>query len=474
MPKHSPDKGISHKQAEVTKRILMQVGAGLALVFLVMTIYLVSDETPQSAELETTAEPQVIVSDEEIEQQRERFKQALAAFEAEIQPLLDDPELASWKPQAMTEARDKKQNSIAEFATAKYQSALGLLDQSKQQVLDAAKQWHDDFDEALGSATQALHNEQPNQAQLALNKAKQIKPSAEQVAALQQQLDVYPIVAKLQKEYKVAVTENNLDKQIAVLQEILNLDGTQEDARSLLNKALFRLKNDQFQQHIKTGLAQLEQGDFASADASYNLANTLFPNRAELQVLAKKLDKQEQELSLATVHNQLSALQLEDNWSAILDMTHQAEPYFPSDALILRYQQQATSILGLRDEVSDYVARPHRLADDNIQNNAKQLIRKAIPYLSQSPSLANDIKVISEHIDQHNAKYPLVITSDGKTHIEVHGTGVVGKTKNKTIQLTVGTYTLEGSRKGYRNKQVTIRVEASQNNSIKLVCNERI
>ena len=70
---------------------------------------------------------------------------------------------------------------------------------------------------------------------------------------------------------------------------------------------------------------------------------------------------------------------------------------------------------------------------------------------------------------------PVLVKSDGKTNIVVVGTGRVGMTKEKSIELKAGTYVFEGSRKGYRNVRVTLTVDPfAENQEVTVVCNERI
>ncbi|ODB35623.1 hypothetical protein BB427_03205 [Pseudoalteromonas sp. BMB] len=477
---NNSDQDIDSLQKKRQRQTWMVVAAVLVAIIILLLISLVGGKaSQQTAEFESTkvnnnSEPAVTLSVEETESLREQFKNSLSVFETQYQPLLDDVELSSWQSEQVNEALKTKELAISQFATGSYKSAVVSLELAMSLTKSAKSQWDSDFEAFYSEALSHFNNDELAASQLALNKAKNVKPSSSQLTELQQQLDDYPYIQKQYQEYNVAITENNLQKQITILQRILSRDSEHEPAKSDLARIKVRVIEQRFQAYINEGLSLLAKGDLQGADAAYVKASKVFPNRAELNVLAKKLDKQDADLTLQSVTQQLTELSEQDNWAEIQTLVAQAEPYFPSDALVAKYKEQASAILSLRRDAQVYLQKPERLADDNIQGNAKALIRKAIPYMSISQSLADEIKLIGENIDKASQAYPLTIISDGRTHIEVLRTGVLGTTKNTTIQLTAGTYVLEGSRKGYRNKQVTVTIDKNTNNTVNLVCNERI
>ncbi|WP_440056721.1 hypothetical protein ACSLBF_17725 (plasmid) [Pseudoalteromonas sp. T1lg65] len=477
---NSSDQDIDSLQKRRQRQTWMIVAVILATVVIALLVSLAGERNSQEgADIEQppvikASEPTVTLSAEEIESLRTQFKTSLSAFEEQYQPLLDNEELSSWQSEQVEEALQTKEAAISHFASGSYKSAVASLEQAVLITEHAKSQWDGDFEAFYNEAVSHFSHDELAASQLALNKAKKVKPSSSQLIELQQQLDDYPYIQQQYQQYNVAVTENNLQKQITILQRILSRDSEHEPAKSDLARVKARVIEQRFQAYINEGLSLLAKGDMQGADAAYVKASKIFPNRAELNVLAKKLDKQDAALTLQSVTQQLTELSEQDKWAEIQTLVAQAEPYFPSDAVVARYKEQASVILTLRRDAQVYLQKPERLADDNIQGNAKNLIKKAIPYLTLSQSLSDDIRMIGEHIDKASQTYPLTIISDGRTHIEVLRNGVIGKTKSKTIQLTAGTYILEGSRKGYRNTQVTVTIDKNTNNSVNLVCNERI
>jgi hypothetical protein len=69
----------------------------------------------------------------------------------------------------------------------------------------------------------------------------------------------------------------------------------------------------------------------------------------------------------------------------------------------------------------------------------------------------------------------VTVMSDGRTDIRVLGTGVLGKTREKVIELMPGNYRFEGRRKGYQSKIVAFTVKATDElQTITLICDQKI
>jgi hypothetical protein len=475
------DRAIRDAQMASTGLVIkIVIGIAIAIIIgcIVYFCYRVLAATPSQNEdtpvSEIQSTEQINQSGTESQKVRDNFKTALSEFESNIQPLLENPEIVDWNQDIVNQILDGKESAISNFAQGAYSTALQQLQESADNTESLVDEWNTAFENKYSEALTTFSEGQINRARLAMAQASKIKPTEPRLLSLQSQIDVYPQVAALYKKLKVARVENNLGKRIDILAEIVAVDPLQETAAVELKKAKRQRLELTFQRHINNGLNQLAEGNVKAAGQSHARARQIFPNRSEVQVLAKKLNHIEHDETLDTAHAQLIRLESNDDWKGVYQLVTRVEARFPGDQVISKYKETADAVLRLRGEASDYINRPHRLADDNIQRHAKQLIKEALPYLSKSQSLAQDIKVIGKHIDQYSVRFPVTIISDRKTQLVVKGVGTVGKTSQKVIQLAVGDYTLEGSRKGFRSKQLTFAVSGNQPNQISLVCDERI
>lgn len=405
---------------------------------------------------------------------REKFKTTLSEFNNTEQVLLDNNELISWSNNTVETIDKIKENAIASFAKASYSEALSKIKNASDETEKLSNQWGNAFKEKYQLALQYFNQGNMNMAGLELNLALKIKPSDQQGFKLKNKIEAYPIIADLFDQLDVAYTENNLGKEIVILEQILKLSPERVDVKDALEQAVYNKKDSQFQEYITNGLERIAANDLTTADRYYNKAQSIFPNRTESLVLAKKLDKVDAQVTLTSIHQRLHKVEQTDDWQLIKQMTIDAQAYYPADPLLTEFQQKSDEIIYLKAQAFNFNNYPERLSDITVQDNAKKYIKSAINYLADSKELSDAILNLSKNIKKFASKHPLEIISDNKTHIIALRQGVVGKVHNKIIELPIGDYVFEGSREGYRSKQLTITIDGKTTNKLILKCDERI
>jgi hypothetical protein len=130
--------------------------------------------------------------------------------------------------------------------------------------------------------------------------------------------------------------------------------------------------------------------------------------------------------------------------------------------------------LSAKKSLASFIARPARLADNNIREAATKAIQNAFAPSLLSPSLQQQIGQVASAIDNYSGPVDITIRSDGKTYLTVLGVGHVGEHKEKVISLTPGNYILQAKREGYRNKRLEFVVEANTPLVLQLICDDKI
>ena len=89
--------------------------------------------------------------------------------------------------------------------------------------------------------------------------------------------------------------------------------------------------------------------------------------------------------------------------------------------------------------------------------------------------LARKITALQSLISQASTPVPVQLRSDGETEVAIYHVGKLGRFVQHQLQLLPGTYTVIGSRQGYRDvrKQMTV-APGSASVSQQIVCEERI
>jgi hypothetical protein len=471
----SPDAVIQQQQkqkAQQIKRILI----GLCLLLLVALIVVVLSITP-SEQASTDVSPATVESSFNVAEQeaaREAFRQALSEYESQLAPILATPSLREWDPATAASLDAESDKALRLFANSAFIQALGSINSVKTQGQAFVDSWQAAFADALAQAKQFYAQDQIQQARLALQQAKAIMPNQTQTQQLEAQLRAYDSVAVLLAALDVAKVENNLAKQVSLMQQILQADPTRTQLQGALREAQEKLKEQRLSAALLKVEDALAQNDLAGAQDGLQIARTIDPTAKGIESFNAQIQQRLSEQDLSAVLANLEQLTRTDNWAQASQNATAALTRFTGNAALKQVQSEAQAVLAQQQSLRRFTSRPERVADENIRNAAKNALQQSILYLSKSPTLAAQAQTLAALIDKYSAQIPVTIESDGNTHLIVVGVGIVGEVEQHTIELGPGQYVLEGKREGYRSKRLPFEVKANSPLTLRLIVDETI
>lgn len=470
----SPDVAIQAQQHMRAQR-LKKGGLILGVLFvaaLIVVVMIVFSGADKQTDLRVDITP--VFSSGEQEEAREAFKQALAQFESQTAPELAKITLQQWQAPRLETLEKDKERALALFANAGFMQALDVLKgvQSDSQTLIG--DWHQAFSEKLAQATNFYANQQIQQARLALAQADKIKTKHPQSQTLRAQLSTYDKVQGFLQQLEVARVENNLEKQVALMQRVMEVDPTRGNIQKSLDIAIAELNQSRLGFALNKAQQALKAGNISEANTYLQQAEIIDASAKGIKALRSELNTRLADQSLASIKAELARLKSTDAWQQALSLAERGLQRFGRDAELQQTRGQASSILTAQRNIEGFIARPQRLADSNIRAGAQNALQDTILLLSQSPSLAARAQTLAGLIDQYSDTVAVTVLSDGQTHISVIGTGVVGKIQEKVINLSPGSYTFEGSRDGYRSKRLDVSVGIGSPITVSLVCDEKV
>lgn len=77
---------------------------------------------------------------------------------------------------------------------------------------------------------------------------------------------------------------------------------------------------------------------------------------------------------------------------------------------------------------------------------------------TDEPGLARKIKKLNRYLADARKPLQLILHSDGNTNVVIYHVGRLGQFHNHQLALKPGTYSVVGSRPGYRDVRKTIKV----------------
>jgi hypothetical protein len=129
----------------------------------------------------------------------------------------------------------------------------------------------------------------------------------------------------------------------------------------------------------------------------------------------------------------------------------------------------------LHQQLDHYLADPGRVYAAQPRANARQLITSAGQAPAGEKRLAGKIQALKNLLIE--AEIPLTVTlrSDGLTNVLIYHIGQLGSFTSQELELTPGTYTVVGSRPGYRDVRQTFTVKpGSDQLALDIRCEETV
>jgi len=406
--------------------------------------------------------------------QKERAEQAMGVY-LNKQAALEQAGVVQWGGQQYSNALllategdgllRTKEFSAAALAYEKAAATLDEVESRKDEILKAA----------IERGTRALESGDSDAASKAFAQAQQLAPDNAVVAkGLARAETLERVFSALRSGYDHE-QKNDLQSALAEFQQAVALDPDIRKAREGVERVKSKLVDAQFHQAMSEGLSALHAGDFSSARNAFQTARSLKPDSIELQDAFIQL---EEGVRLVRIdHHRAKATSLEKE-ERFREAAEQYTAILKLDSSLIFAQQGKSRTLqqaNLFDQIQSYLNRPTRLSSRSVYEQALKDLQKASRIENKGPRLTAQIAAFETTVKTAGTPIRVSIESDNLTDIAVYKIGRLGKFKSRELKLRPGTYTIVGSRDGYRDVRRKITVVAGKSKSpIVIRCEDKI
>jgi len=229
-----------------------------------------------------------------------------------------------------------------------------------------------------------------------------------------------------------------------------------------------------FARAMANGLVGLDEGELEAARAAFETALTLAPGTPDAVEGLARVKAAELLMAITSRRERATAFESEERWAQAADEYSAALALDPA----LRFAQvglaRATTRSAMDQQLESHLARPDRLSEDAVLEQARQLLASAKRHDRPGPVLARQIDALTQAIDLASTEIRILILSDDLTNVLLYRVGELGTFKRKELLLRPGIYTVVGSRKGFRDVRRQIEVKPGPTASLTVRCEEKI
>jgi tetratricopeptide (TPR) repeat protein len=401
------------------------------------------------------------------EQAMQDFLHVRARLELANAPVWGEPE---WSQALEGSARG---NDL--FGQRQFSMAAEALTASTELLLSLESGSGQRLQNALDSGWQALQLDDGAGAEIFFETALSIETDNEVALTGLARARVRSNLLGLMAAGEVALSTNDLLGARAAYRQATELDGAYEPAEMALYDVNEKITELAFSDAMSRALRALEAEQVEAAEAALKQAATLKPGDEVVRNTQYQLAQTRQKLWLAGQRKQATRQEANENWAAATAIYRKVLASVPQAGFANQGLSFAEDRERLHRQFDHYLADPTRVWSDEPRANAEQLIESAGTPPESEPRLAEKASRLQKLIIEADTPRTVTLQSDGLTQVQIYHVGRFGQFTSQQLELRPGTYTIVGSRQGYRDVRQTFTVKPGSDQPLIVIrCEEPV
>ena len=281
-------------------------------------------------------------------------------------------------------------------------------------------------------------------------------------------------IAQLLLSGKKNETENNLPFALTDYQQARKMDPESVQAQEAFQRVKGLIAEDEFRNLMSTGLTALHRDDFDGARSSFLKARELRPASQEVRDALGQVDQTRRLFRLKRHQKEALDAERSEDWDGALAAYTAALEIDPRVRFAVQGKAHSLEMIQISKRIAFYLNKPEVLESDKTLEKAVQLLSDAEGKVPKGSQLKAEQEKL-RHLVQ-TAQIPLTITleSDNLTRVAVYRVGRLGTFLKNDLTLRPGTYTIVGTRNGYRDVRRRVVLKPGQPLRVTIICREKI
>jgi len=394
----------------------------------------------------------------------ETVRQRLAAAEAKARyekslKAARDQAADSWAAEDLAAAIDMGAAAAASVASSDFADAAQRYDAAERHVTEIAGRAESVYADALARGEAAIQAGDQVQAIESFRLALAIRPDTEPAqSGLARANGLASVLAQMKSgdahaqagEWRAARDD---------YARAAKLDSAFLPAKQALARAERNLANAEFGQLIARGLAHLDRAEWTDAAQAYQSAARLRPHdRSAADGLARAKEGLERK-QLAELRSDAQSLEAAERWREALAAYRRALSVDSSLDFAKRGVERSERMVSLHTELDALLADPKRLYSPTVREAARKVLASAQSAPAGGPRLTQARERLDTALHRATTPIAVLLSSDDATEVTVYRVGSLGRFRTREIDLTPGTYTVVGSRAGYKDVRIELTVD---------------
>ncbi|HEV2271104.1 MAG TPA: protein kinase [Steroidobacteraceae bacterium] len=380
---------------------------------------------------------------------------------------------AAWDPTDFAAAQMQAAESSGAAAAGGIPIALQHLNQAEQLLAGVAAKAPAALAAELRAGDSALAAGHQEVASQAYALARRIDPNSRRALEGARRAHLLNGVLPLLGDARKAESARNYSRAAQDFSQALALDPNNRSAKEGLARANAAFGDDNYARSVGAGFAALGAGRLPEAQQDFQQALAFRPQGKEATEGVQRVNLAMEAGRIAALRQQAEALEGQEHWTQAITVYESALRLDPSLEFAKLGRARDEGRLELGTSLEQILDHPARLTYPAVRDEAVTLLQQARQQTPAGPVLQTQIEQLEQLLPQLNRPVLLNMVSDNATQVSIPSIGVFGTFGRREIRLKPGTYTVIGTRDGYRAVHQEFTVEPGQQNvTITVSCSE--
>lgn len=382
---------------------------------------------------------------------------------------------AAWDGANFSAAQMQAAESSGAAAAGGIPIALQHLNQAEQLLAKVARREPQALAWELKTGDAALAAGHQEAASQAYALARRIDPNSQRAVDGTRRARLLKGVLPLLKDAQKAEAAHNYSRAAQDFSQALALDPGNDIAKAGLARANAAFGDDNYARAVGAGFAALGAGRLTEAHTDFQQALDLRPQGTEAAEGLQRVSAAMAAGHTAALRQQAVRLEGQEHWSQAEAVYDSLLRESPSLSFAKRGKARDEERAQLAASLQQIIDHPDRLALPSVRDEAVDLLQQAREQTPPGPVLQAQVEHLARLLPQLEKPVLLDMISDNATQVAIPSIGVFGSFDRREIRLKPGTYTVVGTRDGYRAVHQEFTVEPGQQSvTITVSCSEPI
>jgi eukaryotic-like serine/threonine-protein kinase len=327
----------------------------------------------------------------------------------------------------------------------------------------------------LKGGAAALQEGRSSDAKAAFSLAMKIDPAnaiaargLKRAGTLDEVLNLVANAERLEKEANTTAAVEQFRKALA-------LDAEAPRAAEGVARIEARLASDAFASTMARGYGALAKADYSGARSAFEAASKIRPNAPEIGQALRQIEQEQRTGVISAKLGVAHEHEAQERWAEALK---EYRAVVELDSTVAAAQEGIARVsprAGLNEQLELYLTQPERLFSQPVRAAAREALARATSIANPGPLLQRQIGTLKDWVARADVPVPIALQSDNITQVTIYRVGPLGTFAERSLELVPGSYTVVGTRPGYRDvrREINVRPGAASE-PVVIRCEDRI